>query len=120
VWSDAGSVIGWIISVGAVITSGLAVMFYGTMKVQRDHITALEGRAATREQLLADALADKLKAETAAEVLRNTVTGEAHLVVIEGKCDDITHGLSSHHAEAMEGVQQVIELLTRLANQGDA
>jgi hypothetical protein len=118
-WSDAGSVVSWIVSVGAVVAAGFAVMFFGTAQVLKQTVDALERRAVVREQLLTDETAAKVKAQAEAEVLRNVVTGEAHLVVIEGKADEIASGLESHHAEAMAGVDRITNLLSRLVEQGD-
>jgi hypothetical protein len=120
VWENTSSVIGWIVSAGAIVATGLAVMWLGLSRTYKEMIDALEKRAVIREQLLVDAQADATKARAEADVLRNVVTGEAHLVVIEGKTDEIRAGLDTHHTEAMAGMKAIADLLVRLVEQGDA
>lgn len=61
---------------------------------------------------------DKKIAEltSAVEVLRATVTGEAHLVTIEGQVGDMAANLAQHHIDAMAGMGRLEQALSGLAD----
>lgn len=53
-------------------------------------------------------------AEEEVAALRRTVTGEAHLTIIEGLIMDLTRALASHHDSTMGQSSQIKALLTKL------
>lgn len=54
------------------------------------------------------------KLSEAVDVLRATVTGEAHLVALEGSLADLTTSLATHHGDAMDGLQRLENALAEL------
>jgi chromosome segregation ATPase len=51
---------------------------------------------------------------SAVNVLRETVTGETHLVALEGAVGDMAAALARHHGDAMGGVQRLEDALVRV------
>lgn len=52
--------------------------------------------------------------EAAVDTLRATVTGEAHLVALEGSLAGMADALGAHHADAMKGLDRIEAALVRV------
>lgn len=73
--------------------------------------------ASERKERAVERAADQKKIgdlESSVRTLQATVTGEAHLVVLEGSLAGMADALSAHHADAMKGIDRIEAALVRV------
>jgi hypothetical protein len=104
----------------------------GQIRGLKDSVDGLRGDRDDRDKRLADRDAAMLvernqraaerasdlskiaSLEAAVETLRATVTGEAHLVALEGSLAGMADALAAHHADAMSGIDKIEAALVRV------
>lgn len=109
---------------GLLIVTTFAGLQRAQLQSVREQLTDFRGEVADKDRRYDEQTALRaadakritdLEAEVAA--LRRTVTGEAHLVVIEGSIGDLSRSLTEHHKDAMGGLGRVEAAILRLANE---